>query len=220
MNWILVTAQGSLAVQVLSGLLTIAGFFLPDKDGSQVRKDLFSVLLLETGAQIAEFVWYAAAVYKEGRLPTTTRYWDWAVSTPCMLTSTALFFLHRQSQSLDSLFLAPEYYAMLACNWLMLLCGYRAERLMEAGSALLETPVPALLWFGSAFFVAAFVLLATFLEEDGVSTVLFYAMYAVWGGYGVAALLPYVPKNVAYNSLDILAKNFYGVFLFFYILLA
>ena len=35
---------------------------------------------------------------------------------------------------------------------------------------------------------------------------------------GVAAAFGDVPKNVAYNGLDIVSKNLYGVFLFAYAL--
>jgi hypothetical protein len=40
-------------------------------------------------------------------------------------------------------------------------------------------------------------------------------MFAVWGMYGVAAVMPDVPKNNTLNLLDIVAKNFFGVFLSF-----
>jgi bacteriorhodopsin len=38
-------------------------------------------------------------------------------------------------------------------------------------------------------------------------------MAIVWGLYGVAAMFSPVWKNTAYNILDVLAKNFYGIFL-------
>ena len=31
----------------------------------------------------------------------------------------------------------------------------------------------------------------------------------------VAAIMPTIPKNIMYNSLDIVAKNFYGLFIFY-----
>ena len=57
---------------------------------------------------------------------------------------------------------------------------------------------------------------AALLPVDSVSTSLFAIMYAVWGLYGVAAAFPDDQKNIAYNGLDIVSKNFYGVFLFAY----
>ena len=42
-------------------------------------------------------------------------------------------------------------------------------------------------------------------------------MCAVWSLYGVAALLEYNSKNIFYNILDIVSKNFYGVFVSIYL---
>ena len=39
----------------------------------------------------------------------------------------------------------------------------------------------------------------------------------VWSLYGFAALLGTKNKNISYNLLDIVAKNFYGLFIYFYI---
>jgi hypothetical protein len=38
-------------------------------------------------------------------------------------------------------------------------------------------------------------------------------MFTLWALYGVFFLLPPVVKNVGYTTLDIFAKNFFGLFL-------
>ena len=43
---------------------------------------------------------------------------------------------------------------------------------------------------------------------------LYYFLITVWGLYGIAALLETIPKNILYNILDIIAKNFYGLYIF------
>ena len=43
-------------------------------------------------------------------------------------------------------------------------------------------------------------------------------MFSVWSLYGVAALLPALQKNIGYNVLDLIAKNFYGIFIFYKII--
>ena len=43
-------------------------------------------------------------------------------------------------------------------------------------------------------------------------------MVSVWSLYGVAALMPADIKNISYNLLDIVAKNFYGLYLYYKIL--
>ena len=71
---------------------------------------------------------------------------------------------------------------------------------------------------GFVLLAASFGVMATFLESDGMSIALFVAMLFVWALYGVAAAFSYKPKNIAYNVLDIVSKNFYGVLLTIYAL--
>ena len=47
---------------------------------------------------------------------------------------------------------------------------------------------------------------------------LFYFMFIVWGLYGIAALFDVYSKNLCYNILDIISKNFYGLFIFYKII--
>ena len=79
-----------------------------------------------------------------------------------------------------------------------------------------------LLFLGTGFFVASFAVLfhhyVLHNADGGVAFPLYAVIFVVWGGYGVAATLDDVPKNVSYNLLDVLSKNAYGVFLFFYAL--
>ena len=42
-------------------------------------------------------------------------------------------------------------------------------------------------------------------------------MFFFWSLYGVAALFSNHAKNVSYNILDVFAKNFYGVYLSWFI---
>jgi hypothetical protein len=87
----------------------------------------------------------------------------------------------------------------------------------------LETRVlpfaPALV-IGSGALVGTFTLLARFVAaHDATSVTLFFTTYMVWFLYGFAAILDYDAKNIAYNILDIVSKNFYGIFLFLYVLM-
>ena len=47
---------------------------------------------------------------------------------------------------------------------------------------------------------------------------IFYLLLVIWSLYGVAAMLNTIPKNLLYNLLDIVSKNFYGLFILFLIL--
>ena len=37
----------------------------------------------------------------------------------------------------------------------------------------------------------------------------------IWALYGVAAYFDHIPKNISYNILDVISKNFYGLYIFF-----
>ena len=47
---------------------------------------------------------------------------------------------------------------------------------------------------------------------------LFIFLVIVWGLYGVAAMTDLKTKNIAYNILDIVSKNFYGLFIYYIII--
>jgi len=47
---------------------------------------------------------------------------------------------------------------------------------------------------------------------------LFLFVFIVWSIYGVAAMMPTPYKNISYNILDIIAKNFYGLYIYYKIL--
>ena len=211
MGLVFQSAVASLVIQILVGSVTTAAFFVDTSD--EKRTDIQVILALELSSQVIEFFWYLTVVLTYAEIKTWTRYIDWVISTPVMLVSTALFFQHRNGSDLGSIFQTWWIYATLAFNWIMLAFGFAAER------GLFHPPTLAIFLGGFAF-VASFTCLSIPIREnDDFSVGLFWVMYGVWGLYGIAAVLPYRPKNVAYNCLDLVSKNFYGVFLFIYTIL-
>ena len=96
---------------------------------------------------------------------------------------------------------------ILGFNWLMLLFGFLGERQLISRTM-------GFVW-GTLFFVASFATIyAYFVGIDMTNQLSFWFMFVVWGMYGVAYLFSYTTKNILYNFLDIVSKNFYGVFLF------
>ena len=51
-----------------------------------------------------------------------------------------------------------------------------------------------------------------------ISSNLFTFIFIIWILYGFAAMLSTIPKNISYNILDIIAKNFYGLFIVYKII--
>ena len=90
----------------------------------------------------------------------------------------------------------------------MLVFGYLGE--------LNIIPLPISTTIGSIFFYLSFKLI---YDEYGSKSkqgkILFWVLGSVWSLYGVAAVMPLTVKNISYNFLDIISKNFYGLFLYY-----
>ena len=68
---------------------------------------------------------------------------------------------------------------------------------------------------GFIFFIWNFyIIYDEFGKNNEKTKKLFYILFIVWGSYGIGAMLNNQPKNLSYNILDIIAKNFYGFFYF------
>ena len=46
----------------------------------------------------------------------------------------------------------------------------------------------------------------------------FMGVFICWFMYGISAMFDPIRKNISYNMLDIVAKNFYGLFIYYKIL--
>jgi hypothetical protein len=88
-------------------------------------------------------------------------------------------------------------------NAIMLLAGY----LGEIGYISRE----AALVIGTAAFVATFRVI--YKEMGGAGNGIFNIVAVVWGLYGVAYMLPNIQKNLMYNGLDLISKNFFAIML-------
>jgi hypothetical protein len=47
------------------------------------------------------------------------------------------------------------------------------------------------------------------------ATNLFYYVFIVWGLYGIAAIMSTDTKNNMFNILDLFAKNFFGLYVYY-----
>jgi hypothetical protein len=213
MSIVRTSALVSLLAQLLIGAVTSVGFFLDVKNEND-REDLNIILAFEVSSQAIEFLWYTVVLILSRTITARLRYIDWVLSTPIMLISLAMFFRHRDSTSLSSsvlsVFESYEIYACLAANWIMLAFGFAMESMWISD-------VAGLLGGGLSL-VGSFTFLAVLTPIDALSHVLFWVTFGVWGLYGVAAALNDVAKNVMYNSIDVVSKNCFGLFLFVYAL--
>lgn len=208
--------DASLFIQVLTLLLNLFAFLIPVTKWDFALKE---ILGLETAVQIIELIfytWYRQHIVTKVTDITQFRYYDWFVTTPTMLFSTASYYGYLDSKESEQKepFSVLRFFQensswvwfMLFMNALMLLFGY----LQEIG--LLSLVWSSLLGYGAL--LGSFGLLYTkAVTKTPQQQGLFWFMFGVWSLYGVAAMLPSVQKNISYNILDIFAKNFYGLFL-------
>jgi hypothetical protein len=215
------TIEASLLIQGITLGLNLIAFLIPVDSLDFALKE---ILGLETAVQIVELLFYSW--YRQRLLLNTNdvsrfRYYDWALTTPTMLVSTASYYgyLKEKNEPKQEPFSVWTFLRenaswigwMLLFNACMLGVGY----LQEIGVVSLFVSsvlgyVALLLSFGLMYVQSV----SKVSGEQG----LFWGMAGTWSLYGVAAALPSVEKNIAYNILDIVAKNFYGLFLGYLIL--
>jgi bacteriorhodopsin len=212
------SAIGSLIIQAITGIVEYTGLGFKVNPEDEVVKDILRVELL---VQVVEFIFYMYLVYKilHGYIDsdiTSHRYFDWMITTPVMLVNFAVFFKYLKNPKEEISYTKsiqddskPLLYLVIA-NAFMLLFGYLGE--IGIFNINISTAI--------GFIPFAFIfkqLYSNFVGSDSFSQILFYFTFAVWGLYGVAAVLPFQLKNTFYNVLDLFAKNAFGLFLYFYI---
>lgn len=176
---------------------------------------LVTALRLETfvsAIQFSFYTWYAYH-FRDVAEATMYRYHDWIITTPLMLLTMMIYYDHNnkpdKETTLDSFW--EEHRAdillVFAFNAVMLVFGY----LFELGILDLLTSNT----LGFAGLIGSFyVIYNSFVSKNIPANLpLFGFMSVVWGSYGVAATLSPTLKNVFYNLIDAISKNFYGIFL-------
>jgi hypothetical protein len=211
------TIKYSLWVQIITTIISLDGFRHPVTPDNTILKE---ILFIETFVQFVEGFFYSNIIsgLHDIKLMTPRRYLDWFITTPIMLFSTMIFFKYSELKEMNTLkqFSAKSFYEenkedvhkIVTYNALMLLFGY----LGETGRLNKMISIP----FGFVFFFLSFKLIyEKYAVKSKLGLILFKILFVVWILYGFAAMLPDVPKNICYNTLDIFSKNFYGLFIYY-----
>ena len=211
------TTNFSIIFQIIALVSTSIGssYNLPDEH--LIIQDL---LVIETIVQIVELVFYLAFLKK---LSTSvdgmakTRYYDWFITTPTMLLSTIVYFEYLERIETNGVpFRFPDFLKqnkenitfITTANFLMLLSGYLYE--------INHIDIVSATVLGYVFFLVTFgFIYDNYARKSSMGKKLFGLLFVIWGLYGVAFLLDDVAKNNAINILDLFAKNFFGIFLFY-----
>jgi hypothetical protein len=214
------TTHFSIVVQIITCIAGLHGLFieLPEK-----HKILHNILIIETFVQFIEIFFYV--LFLRTMIQTSLsdmakiRYYDWFITTPTMLFSTIAFFKYKQNlleQHETPLtlkqFISENYKNILTIfvlNFLMLLFGYLGE------TAVIDNYVAV--FIGFVFFALMFYIIYEDYAIPSQEFTMFYLTTFVWAIYGFVALLDPTMKNNTLNILDLIAKNFFGIYIYYVI---
>jgi hypothetical protein len=232
-NILLYTVYISLIIQILTGLFDLY-IIIKKKENILLWKLLFIELLV----QFVEGIFYIWLVYSFNDVSNVTpkRYFDWFLTTPTMLFTLCIYFeyirIKNLNQKIDNKLENYEnlkkeelptniydtfvkykntFYIILLLNMLMLIFGYLGEiNILPKNISVLLGFIPFI-----TYFIIIYNKFAKFTMEGKI---LFYIFFGVWTLYGISALFSYYFKNISYNILDLISKNFFGIFLGYVIL--
>lgn len=220
MNHVVLSTDASIWIQLITGAVSFQGVFasLPKEHAI-----LVDILKMESAVQAIELFFYTMVLREMARGDgvegmAATRYFDWVITTPTMLLTTIIYLKYEELQqkgaSTEISFTdfvktnINDIAIISACNLLMLIFGYLGEK----GSISRTTSFFA----GSAFFAMAFyVIYSKYARHSKEGKKLFNFLLGIWSLYGIASLLSPSSKNTSYNILDIFAKNFFGLFVYY-----
>jgi len=221
----------SLIVQLISLIIFGLASSLNIKDELILLKNAFN---MEYIVSIIEFIGYIILGFylKSKTNLTSIRYGDWFVTTNMLLISFSMFLLYnkikyddnhdhkddnlekRQLSKYDYDYIKEHYGKdfgkIMIFNTLMLVFGF-------LGEINYLSKIPSLI-LGMIFFILSFKIIYDKFVGCVINNIIFFSVFVIiWLLYAVAFMLNFEKKNIAYNLLDLVSKNSFGIFLFFYI---
>ena len=164
------------------------------------------------------YVWLSLSLINSSSSMVQRRYIDWFITTPMMLLTTIMYMKYNTINKTSSLTFSKiiidektNLLTIFSYNTLMLFCGLIAEFYPSYSKIL----VPLGFYF---FYKVFYIIYDKFVLNNIINTRLFIFITTIWGLYGVAALMSIHVKNICYNILDIISKNFYEIYIFWIML--
>ena len=210
----------SIIVQIITGIIDIAAFFVKVPTVYSIIKQL---LIIELVVQVFEGTFYLWLTHNFTKVSNITpkRYIDWFITTPTMLITLMIYLIYlnkkveNKTNELDIFTLLKDnlniFVPVVLLNWLMLLFGYLGEmKIIPILLGVFLGFIPFLLYY--------YIIYVNYVTQNTSGYLLFWYFFFFWSLYGVAAVLPYYIKNAFYNILDLFAKYFFGIFLSYIII--
>lgn len=207
------TTYLSILIQLITGIVGFMGIHMTLP---QPHSILIQALTIELIVQLIELFFYVFLIVRFNlKSMATLRYYDWFITTPTMIFTTALvyhYLSHSNDKNLTLKSFVQTYQRpllwMVSSNFGMLIMGY----LGEIGILSIELATVTGFMFLMTTFYILYQSFGKFLDSS--ESWIFWVFVLVWSFYGIVFLLPPVWKNTTYNFLDIIAKNFFGLYLF------
>jgi hypothetical protein len=202
----------SLFIQVISIAIGFFGLTLIVNPVDQILITTVGLETIVSSIQFSFYLWYTYH-FKEVVEATFYRYHDWFITTPIMLLTTMLYFDYNnnpdEKKTLESFWdkHRKDILLVFAFNAMMLFFGYLYEiNLLD----LFTSNTMGFVGLIGSFYI----MYNSFVSKNLSSNLpLFIVMSIIWASYGVAATLSPAWKNLSYNLIDTISKNFYGIFL-------
>jgi len=202
----------SLFVQVISIAIGLFGYSLTLNPKDEILRSAVGLETIVSTIQFSFYVWYSYHL-KEVAEATFYRYHDWFITTPIMLFTTMLYYNYNnnpeEEETIQSFWEKNRTNILIvfAFNAMMLFFGYLYEiKVLD----LFTSNTLGFVGLVGSFYVIYDSYVAKNLQGN---LPLFIFMSIVWGLYGVAATFSPLWKNIFYNLIDTISKNFYGIFL-------
>ena len=209
------SAYLSLIIQFLVSIVDLWGISIDIPSDKNIFKDL---LKLELVVQVVEFVFYVWMVLHITTVKNITpyRYMDWFITTPTMLL-TLMIFVSKDQETYSGIvqFISDNKDDVIKVglsNVLMLVFGLLGEYQYINNTLAVGLGFIPFVYYYKKIYDKNITEEST-AEQKG----LFWFFFVVWSIYGLAALLPYIPKNVLLNILDLFSKNLIGLILVYII---
>lgn len=202
----------SLFVQVISIAIGLFGLTLKVDPVDQILITAVGLETIVSSIQLSFYVWYSYH-FKEVVEATFYRYHDWVITTPIMLLTTLLYYDYNNNPDEKKTFESfwsehrKNILIIFAFNAMMLFFGYLYEiNILD----LFTSNIMGFIGLIGSFYV----IYNSFVSKNlSANLPLFAAISVIWSSYGVAAILSPTWKNLFYNLIDTVSKNFYGIFL-------
>ena len=215
------TIKTSLGVQILATLIDIYALTFKYVGDVKLIKGLLTIEVLVQFIEMSFYIW-AVTYYSSIENLTPNRYYDWVITTPSMLFIFIVYLdflkngnnvpnMNDENTTFEYIKNAFEnnkynFLIIIVLNWMMLSFGYMAEnKIIDKSVAVFNGFIPFLLYF--------FIIYEYYAKFTTQGIILWASFVIIWSCYGISELFPYRIKNICYNILDIISKNFFGFFL-------